>query len=216
MSKKKAKPKMLKWEISPDHISYPDALGKMEQEVLAVQNGQSDGLVWLLEHPPLYTAGTSSKSEDLLDHNGYPVYETGRGGQFTYHGPGQRVAYLMLDLNKYNRDLKAYICNLERWIISTLKDFGIEGLQRKDRVGIWVIDKTGQEKKIAAIGVRIKKWVTMHGIAINVNPDLSHFSGIVPCGLKQFGVTSFHDLNINIRMEDLDKALQRNFELFFN
>ncbi|MBP9694393.1 MAG: lipoyl(octanoyl) transferase LipB [Alphaproteobacteria bacterium] len=216
MSEKKAKPKMLKWEISPDHISYPDALGKMEQEVFAVQNGQSDGLVWLLEHPPLYTAGTSSKSEDLLDHNGYPVYETGRGGQFTYHGPGQRVAYLMLDLNKYNRDLKAYICNLERWIILTLKDFGIEGLQRKDRVGIWVIDKTGQEKKIAAIGVRVKKWVTMHGIAINVNPDLSHFSGIVPCGLKQFGVTSFHDLNINISMNDLDKALQKNFGLFFN
>lgn len=206
---------MLKWEISPDHISYPDALGKMEQEVIAVQNGNSDGLVWLLEHPPLYTAGTSSKSEDLLDHNGYPVYETGRGGQFTYHGPGQRVAYLMLDLNKYNRDLKAYICNLERWIISTLKDFGIEGLQRKDRVGIWVIDKLGQEKKIAAIGVRVKKWVTMHGIAINVNPDLSHFSGIVPCGLKQFGVTSFHDLGIKIRTQDLDETLKKNFELFF-
>lgn len=206
---------MPKWEISPDHISYPDALDKMEQEVIAVQNGQSNGFVWLLEHPPLYTAGTSSKSEDLLDHNGYPVYETGRGGQFTYHGPGQRVAYLMLDLNKYNRDLKAYICNLERWIILTLKDFGIEGLQRKDRVGIWVIDKTGQEKKIAAIGVRVKKWVTMHGIAINVNPDLSHFSGIVPCGLKQFGITSFHDLNINISMSELDASLKKNFDLFF-
>lgn len=206
---------MLKWEISSEQIAYPDALSKMEQEVLAIQENKSNGLVWLLEHPPLYTAGTSSKSEDLLDHNGYPVYETGRGGQFTYHGPGQRVAYLMLDLNKYNRDLKAYICNLERWIIATLKDFGIEGLQRKDRVGIWVVDTRGQEKKIAAIGVRVKKWVTMHGIAINVNPDLSHFSGIVPCGLRQYGVTSFHDLNINISMDDLDKALQKNFALFF-
>lgn len=215
MRERRVKTQMLKWEISRNQIPYPDALTRMEQEVLAIQEGASTGLIWLLEHPPLYTAGTSSKSEDLLDHNGFPVYETGRGGQFTYHGPGQRVAYLMLDLNTYNRDLKAYICNLERWILATLKDFDIEGFQRKDRVGIWVFDKNGQEKKIAAIGVRVKKWVTMHGIAINVNPDLSHFSGIVPCGLRQYGVTSLHDLGVNIQMEELDRALQHNFNRFF-
>lgn len=204
----------MKWEISNQPVNYPDALVKMEAEVKAVQDQKSGGLVWLLEHPPLYTAGTSARQSDLLDHKGFPVYETGRGGQFTYHGPGQRVGYVMMDLAKHGKDVRKYVCNLEEWIIQTLAEFDIESFRREGRIGIWV-NHQGAEKKIAALGVRVKKWVTMHGIAINVNPDLSHFTGIVPCGIKQFGVTSLKEMGVDIPLGDLDKVLKTKFQIIF-
>jgi lipoyl(octanoyl) transferase len=204
----------MRWEIADKPITYPDALAKMEAEVKAVQDQKSKGLVWLLEHPPLYTAGTSAKQTDLLDHKGFPVYETGRGGQFTYHGPGQRVGYVMMDLTEHGKDVRKYVCNLEEWIIQTLAEFDIESFRREGRIGIWV-NHQGAEKKIAALGVRVKKWVTMHGIAINLNPDLSHFSGIVPCGISEFGVTSLNELGKDISISDLDKTLKATFENIF-
>ncbi len=201
---------MVKWLISNDPIAYPDALEKMQSITQDIQKGGEDR-IWLLEHPPLYTAGTSAKPQDLLVADRFPVFETGRGGQYTYHGPGQRVAYVMLDLNKRKPDLRWFVRELESWIIRILAEFGVSGFQRDGRVGIWTNTPKG-EAKIAAIGVRVSRWVTYHGIAVNVSPDLSHFDGIVPCGLSQFGVTSLDDLGINVTMEQVDAVMQQTCE----
>jgi lipoyl(octanoyl) transferase len=189
----------------------------MEVRVEAIRHGAADELVWLVEHPPLYTAGTSAKPNDLLDADRFPVHETGRGGQYTYHGPGQRVAYAMIDLRERGQDLRAYVRGLEAWVIETLSTFGINGERRDGRVGIWVAHSDGREDKIAAIGVRVRHWVTYHGISINVSPDLNHFSGIVPCGIgeEHLGVTSLADLGIDASMEDVDSALKACFTKVF-
>ncbi len=201
--------------ISEQPIAYQDALQTMDGRVAAIHAGQSDDLLWLLEHPPLYTAGTSAKAKDLLN-PAFPVFEAGRGGEYTYHGPGQRVAYLMTDLKKRQQapDIKKYVCDLEEIIIRTLAHFGIKGERRAGRIGIWVVTPKG-EKKIAAIGVRVRHWITLHGISINVNPDLSHFNGIVPCGISEYGVTSMYDLGKMIEISALDKVLIAKFESVF-
>lgn len=182
----------------------------MEDRVLAIREERSDECVWLLEHPPLYTAGTSASAVDLINPQ-FPVYETGRGGQYTYHGPGQMVAYVMLDLTKRQAapDIKAYVHSLEEWIIQSLKEVGIEGERREGRVGIWV-KTSNTEKKIAAIGVRIRRGVTYHGLSINIDPDLTHFDGIVPCGISEYGVTSLKDMGVNIALEEFRKVFQAN------
>lgn len=192
-------------------VTYETALSEMESRVEKIRSGEAGDVVWLLEHPPLYTAGTSAKAADLLDPQ-FPVYDTGRGGEYTYHGPGQRVGYVVLDLKKRQQtpDIKKYIWQLEEWIVRTLAHFGVTGERRNGRVGIWVVTPSG-EKKIAAIGVRIRHWITFHGIAINMNPDLAHFGGIVPCGIKEYGVTSLHDLGKNVSMAELDEALKAEF-----
>jgi lipoyl(octanoyl) transferase len=199
---------MLDWRVSPDLIPYEEAMTTMEERVQAIHEGTASEMVWFLEHPPLYTAGSSAKQSDLLDASGLPVYETGRGGQYTYHGPGQRVGYVMIDLTKRRRDVRFFVTALEQWIIDTLGVFGITGERRCGRVGIWV-NHEGQEKKIAALGVRLRRWISFHGIAINVNPDLSHFQGIVPCGLSQYGVTSCEALGVSISLKELDEALRQ-------
>lgn len=204
----------IEWTISPNPIEYEDAVAVMEETVADIRSGTSPEQIWLLEHPPLYTAGTSAQASDLILENGeakFPVFETGRGGQYTYHGPGQRVGYVMLNLKKRQQtpDIKQYVCNLEQWIINTLQEFDIKGERREGRVGIWVKKPDGSEAKIAAIGVRVRHWVTYHGISINLNPDLSHFNGIVPCGISDAGVTSFEDLGVKASMEELDQALQK-------
>ena len=192
---------------------YQSCLTAMEQAVANIKTGTEDDQIWLLEHPPLYTAGTSAKQEDLLDPR-FPVYETGRGGEYTYHGPGQRVAYVMIDLKKRMviPDVKKYIWMLEEWIIRTLSMFDIKGERRTGRVGIWVVMPDGSEAKIAAIGVRIRHWITFHGIAINIDPDLSHYSGIIPCGIGEYGVTSIAQLKPDIDVCDIDEALRKNFD----
>jgi lipoyl(octanoyl) transferase len=204
------------WEVSDTLIPYEEALAAMEARVARIRTQESPEKIWLLEHPPLYTAGTSAKAADLLNPR-FPVFDTGRGGQYTYHGPGQRVAYVMLDLKKRQQepDIKKYVHNLEEWIICTLAHFDVTGERRTGRVGIWVQTRSG-EKKIAAIGVRIRHWVTYHGISINLNPDLSHFEGIVPCGISEFGVTSLYDMGKTVLMEELDRALKLEFEAIFN
>ena len=205
----------IEWTISNNPIEYEDALAVMEDTVADIRADKSPEQVWLLEHPPLYTAGTSAKASDLVDAK-FPVHETGRGGQYTYHGSGQRVGYVMLDLKKRQEtpDIKKYVFNLEQWIVNTLQEFDIKGERREGRVGIWVVKSDGTEAKIAAIGVRIRHWVTYHGISINLNPDLSHFNGIVPCGIQGAGVTSFEDLGVKATMGELDLALQKNFKDF--
>lgn len=199
--------------ISKGIQEYETCLLAMEKSVADIKNGVDGDQVWLLEHPSLYTAGTSANSNDLLSSK-FPVFETGRGGEYTYHGPGQRVGYVMLDLKKQMQvpDIKKYIWMLEEWIIRTLAEFNIKGERREGRVGIWVVMPDGGESKIAAIGVRIRHWITFHGISINVNPDLSHFGGIVPCGISNHGVTSMHALGKKISMDELDQALQKNFD----
>ena len=196
---------------SPDPVPYPDALAWMERRVDSIRHGTAAEALWFLEHPPIYTAGTSAKAEDLRDPR-FPVFETGRGGQYTYHGPGQRVVYVMLDLKKHSQapDLKKYVWQLEEWIISALACFEIAGERRTGRIGIWVQTPEG-ECKIAAIGVRVRHWVTFHGISINLNPDLSHFGGIVPCGIQEYGGTSRHALGAGVGMSDLDHALQQSW-----
>src|SRR6266478_9051824 len=196
----------VEWRISDAPVPYPEAVAAMEQRVAAIANGEAPELVWLLEHPPLYTSGTSGKAADLLDPR-FPMFETGRGGQLTYHGPGQRVGYAMLDLKRRRPDVRAYVAGLEEWIIRTLAAFNVHGERHEDRVGVWVKrpDKgPGHEDKIAAIGVRLKRWVSFHGIAINVEPELKHFSAIVPCGVTdiRYGVTSLVDLGLPVTMED--------------
>lgn len=207
----------IQWKISGPPVAYKDAVQQMERRVADIRDGSAPEQVWLLEHPSLYTAGTSANAKDLLD-NRFPVFETGRGGQYTYHGPGQRVGYVMLDLKKRQSapDIKKYVWQLEEWIIQTLAAFDIKGERREGRVGIWVVKPDGTEAKIAAIGVRVRHWVTYHGISINLNPDLSHFDGIVPCGIAQHGVTSFEDLGVKASMEELDEALKEIFEDVFN
>ncbi len=200
----------MEWRVSPDPVPYEEAVALMEERVSGIFDGSAEEMVWLLEHPSLYTAGSSAKRGDLLDATRLPVYATGRGGQYTYHGPGQRVAYVMIDLTKRNRDVRAFITALEQWIIDTLGDFGIMGERRHGRVGIWVNHKE-QDQKIAAVGIRLRRWISFHGIAINVNPDLSHFQGIVPCGLSQFGVTSCEALGIPISLSELDEALHQQW-----
>ncbi len=188
----------------------------MEAHVAAMAEGRADEQVWLLEHPPLYTAGTSAKDGDLLEAR-FPVHQTGRGGQYTYHGPGQRVAYAMLDLKKRytTPDVRRYVCELERVLIETLAEFGVKGERREKRVGIWVMQPDGSENKIAALGIRIRRWISFHGVALNVAPDLSHFSGIVPCGIQAHGVTSLAKLGVNATMAEADAALQRSFDKVF-
>jgi lipoyl(octanoyl) transferase len=209
----------VEWQISDAPVDYLEAVAAMEARAVAIADGKAGELVWLLEHPPLYTSGTSGKQDDLLDPR-FPMFATGRGGQVTYHGPGQRVAYVMLDLKQRRPDVRAYVAALEQWIIHTLAAFNVRGERREDRVGVWIRrpDKGASfEDKIAAIGVRLKRWVSFHGIAINVEPDLSHFSAIVPCGVAdpRYGVTSLVDLGHPVTMADVDIALRRAFEEIF-
>lgn len=209
----------VQWERSQSPVPYPVAVATMESRAAAVAKGDAAEQIWLLEHPALYTAGTSANPSDLITPDKFPVFKTGRGGQYTYHGPGQRVAYFMLDLKARGRDVRVFVQGLEELIIQTLASFGVDSGRREGRVGVWVDIPDGhgniKEAKIAALGVRIRKWVSFHGISINLNPDLSHFSGIVPCGISEHGVTSLHALSINISMAELDTALQNNFTKIF-
>jgi lipoyl(octanoyl) transferase len=210
----------IEWRISDAPVAYPEAVQAMETRVAAIRAGTARELVWLLEHPPLYTAGTSARPDDLLQPQRFPVFASGRGGQFTYHGPGQRVAYVMLDLKRRGPDLRRYVHDLEEWIIRALARFDVRGERRAGRVGIWIARPDGREDKIAAVGVRVRHWVTYHGIAVNVHPDLEHFSGIVPCGIdsgpgSRFGVTSLRDLGIPDSMSAFDSALEASFAEVF-
>jgi lipoyl(octanoyl) transferase len=205
----------VEWRTSARPVPYPEALAFMEARVAAIREEGAPELVWLLEHPPLYTAGTSARAQDLLAPNRFPVYQAGRGGQFTYHGPGQRVAYVMLDLKRRRPDLREYVWRLEEWVIRSLARFGVKGERRAGRIGIWVSRLSGDEAKIAAIGVRIRRWVSFHGVSINLDPELEHFSGIVPCGIRSFGVTSLVDLGPTPSMADLDGALIETFDEVF-
>jgi lipoyl(octanoyl) transferase len=208
---------MTEWRTDQQPVAYEAALATMDERAAAVRDGTADDLVWLLEHPPLYTAGTSAKAADLISAMNFPVYQTGRGGQYTYHGPGQRVGYFMLDLKKRQQvpDIKKYVWQLEELIIRSLQPFGVTGLRREGRVGIWVETPAG-DAKIAAIGVRIRRWVTMHGIAVNIDPDLSHYAGIVPCGIREHGVTSLAVLlERKVSLLDYDRALATAWEDVF-
>jgi lipoyl(octanoyl) transferase len=204
------------WRVEKQPVPYLDAVAFMEAQVAAIRAETGQEMVWLLEHPPIYTAGTSARPQDLLNPERFPVHEAGRGGQYTYHGPGQRVAYVMLDLQKRGPDIQKYICNLEKWLKNTLAVFGITGETRTGRVGTWVMraDNSGEDK-IAAIGVRVRRWVSYHGVSLNLNPDLSHYDGIVPCGVTEHGVTSLEKLGLNVTMEQLDAALRQCFEAIF-
>ncbi len=214
---------MTEWTVAPGLTAYEDAVSFMETRAEAIARGEAEELIWLVEHPPLYTAGTSANPVDLTDPDRFPVFESKRGGQYTYHGPGQRVVYVMLDLNKRGRDIRAFVKSLEDWVIDTLAEFNIKGEIREGRVGVWVarddkpltVSGAKPEDKIAAIGIRLRKWVSFHGISINVEPDLDHFTGIVPCGITEHGVTSLVDLGYPVTMEDVDVALRRTFEARF-
>jgi lipoyl(octanoyl) transferase len=214
---------MVEWITSDRLVDYPEALRSMEDRVARIHAGQAPEALWLLEHPPLYTAGTSAKAADLTDPDRFPVYNAGRGGQYTYHGPGQRVVYAMLDLNQRGRDVRCFVHQMEAWVIETLAEFGVRGERREGRVGVWVVrpdkapnpDGTPREDKIAAIGVKLRRWVSFHGLSINVEPELSHFDGIVPCGIRAHGVTSLVDLGLPVTMADVDVALQKTFDKVF-
>jgi lipoyl(octanoyl) transferase len=201
----------IEWRISDTPIDYRAAVEAMERRVAAIRSGDAAELIWLLEHPPLYTAGTSARDEELLDPARLPVYRTGRGGRYTYHGPGQRIVYVMLDLRRRGQDVRCHVHGLEEWIILTLARFGVRGERRNGRVGIWVARPTGCEEKIAAIGVRVRRWVTYHGVALNLDPDLDHYRGIVPCGIAEHGVTSLAKLGAAATREEVDAALQDTF-----
>jgi lipoyl(octanoyl) transferase len=209
----------VEWRIEPGLTQYEHALAFMEARADAIRQGSVPEMVWLVEHPPLYTAGTSARIEDLVEPDRFPVFSAGRGGEYTYHGPGQRVAYVMLDLKRRREDVRAFVAALEEWIIRTLERFNVKGERREDRVGVWVVrpdrpampDGSPAEDKIAAIGIRLRRWVSFHGISINVEPDLRHFSGIVPCGVADHGVTSLVDLGLPVTMADLDVALKAAF-----
>ncbi|QEE41996.1 MULTISPECIES: lipoyl(octanoyl) transferase LipB [unclassified Methylobacterium] len=206
------------WRVSDAPVGYADAVAWMEARVERIARGAAPECVWLLEHPPLYTAGTSARSEDLVAPDRFPVHVTGRGGQYTYHGPGQRVAYVMLDLDRRSRDLRAYVASLEGWLIETLAAFNVRAERREDRVGVWVRRPEkgpGVEDKIAAIGIRVRRWVSFHGISLNVEPDLSHFAGIVPCGVREHGVTSLVDLGLPLSLAEVDMQLRAAFEEIF-
>ncbi len=212
-----AEPARPQWRMASAPVDYPIAVAEMEARVAAIREGSAAELVWLLEHPSLYTAGTSAHASDLLDAGGLPVYQTGRGGQYTWHGPGQRIAYVMLDLARRGGDVRRHVQNLEEWVIRALAQFNVTGERRPGRVGIWVDRGGGREDKIAAIGVRVRRWVAYHGIAINVEPDLSHYAGIVPCGISdpKLGVTSLVDLGLPVTLADLDTALTATFDTVF-
>jgi len=203
----------VEWRVRDGLTPYPEAVTFMEKRAADIAAGRAAELVWLVEHPPIYTAGTSAKDSDLLDAR-FPVFKTGRGGQFTYHGPGQRVGYVMLDLKRRKADVHAYVRDLEEWLIRTLARFNVKGERREGRVGIWVT-RPGREDKIAALGVRVRHWVTFHGVSLNVEPDLSHFSGIVPCGIRDHGVTSLADLGLKVTMTEVDAALRESFQEVF-
>jgi lipoyl(octanoyl) transferase len=207
---------MVEWRISEGLTAYEDALAFMEARAEAIARGAAEECIWLVEHPPLYTAGTSARAADLVDPGRFPVHAVGRGGQYTYHGPGQRVVYVMLDLGARGRDVRRFVCALENWVIGTLAEFAVKGERREGRVGVWVRrpdkaplpDGTPREDKIAAIGVKLRRWVSFHGLAINVEPELAHFDGIVPCGIRGHGVTSLVDLGLPVTMTDVDLALR--------
>lgn len=206
------------WEITDRLVDYPDAVARMERLAAEIAAGSAPERVWLVEHPPIYTAGTSAEERDLIAPGRFPVHRTGRGGQYTYHGPRQRVAYVMLDLKRRREDVRAFVAALEEWLIATLWNYHVRGERREDRVGVWVRrpDKgEGVEDKIAAIGIRVRKWVTFHGISLNVDPDLDHFSGIVPCGVQKHGVTSLVDLGLPVTMPEVDMVLRDEFEKIF-
>ena len=209
----------VEWAVSPAPVPYDAAVAAMEARAAAIHRGEAGELVWLLEHPPLYTAGVSAKPDDLLDANRFPVFESGRGGQFTYHGPGQRVAYVMLDLTRRRRDVRAFVQALEAWVIGALARFNVTGEIREGRVGVWVERRqprvAPREDKIAAIGVKLRHWVSFHGISLNVEPDLDHFAGIVPCGQTEHGVTSLVDLGLPVTMDEADAALRASFVEIF-
>jgi lipoyl(octanoyl) transferase len=211
-------PQPVEWRIEPGLTPYDEAVAFMEARVAAIAAGEAPELVWLVEHPALYTAGTSADAKDLVAPDRFPVFKTGRGGQYTYHGPGQRVAYVMLDLTKRGQDIRCFVSALEDWLIATLDRFNVKGERREDRVGVWVRrpeKAAGAEDKIAAIGIRVRKWVTFHGISLNVEPDLEHFTGIVPCGVTQHGVTSLVDLGLPVTMADADIALKAAWQEIF-
>ena len=205
----------IEWRVSDGLVPYEEALAFMEDRVAAIREGSAAECVWLLEHPPLFTAGTSADPAELFNPSGFPVHDAGRGGRYTYHGPGQRVGYVMLDLEKRGRDLRRLVHSLEGWIISTLAELGVSAHRADGRIGIWV-GEGASEAKIAALGIRIKRWVTLHGIAINVSPDLTHFGGIVPCGISEFGVTSLKALGKEMPLTRVDDALKRSFPTFLN
>jgi len=213
----------VRWRISDTPVPYEAAVAEMEREVALIAGGKADELVWLLEHPPLYTAGTSADAKDLIEPDRFPVHATGRGGEYTYHGPGQRVAYVMLDLKRRRQDVRAFVTALEEVIIQTLDAMNVRGERREDRVGVWVrrpekprlLDDGIREDKIAALGIRLRRWVSFHGLSINVDPDLDHFSGIVPCGISAYGVTSLVDLGLPVMMTDVDMRLRDAFEQVF-
>ncbi|WP_246657506.1 lipoyl(octanoyl) transferase LipB [Cohaesibacter sp. CAU 1516] len=209
---------VVEWLVSDRQVPYPEAIAFMEQRIEAIARGEAKECVWLLEHPPLYTAGTSADPSDLVAPDRFDVFETGRGGQYTYHGPGQRIAYVMLDLKRRTQDIRLFVASLESWIINTLAAHNIKGERREDRVGVWVERPEkgpGVEDKIAAIGIRVRKWVTFHGISLNIEPDLDHYGGIVPCGIAKHGVTSFVDLGYPLTMSDVDMTLREEFEQLF-
>jgi lipoyl(octanoyl) transferase len=203
------------WRVSDQLIAYPDAVAQMEKRVAAIADGRAKELVWLLEHPSLYTAGTSAKREDLLDAARLPVFETGRGGQFTYHGPGQRVGYVMMDLRQRGNDVRRFVHDLEEWLIRTLARFNVRGERREGRVGIWVATAPAKEEKIAALGIRVRRGISYHGISLNIEPELEHFAGIVPCGIAEHGVTSLAKLGIVVTTAEVDMALRGAFEDVF-
>lgn len=207
----------IEWRVERAPVPYPEAVERMEERVAGIRAGTAPELVWLLEHPPLYTAGTSADPADLLDPSGLPVYATGRGGQYTWHGPGQRIAYVMLDLRRRGQDVRAFVCGLENWMIAALGRFGVRGERRAGRVGIWVDRGGGREDKIAAIGVRVRHWITFHGVSLNVDCDLGAYRGIVPCGIAtpQYGVTSLKELGVRTTMPEVDRALRDTFASAF-
>jgi len=214
---------MVEWKITDGLTGYAEAVAYMEARAAKIAAGEAGECIWLLEHPPLYTAGTSARPEDLTDPDRFPVFESKRGGQYTYHGPGQRVIYVMLDLNRRGRDVRRFVQMLENWVIAALAEFNVTGHIRDGRVGVWVerpekprtLTGAMAEDKIAAIGIRLRKWVSFHGISINVDPELEHFTGIVPCGITEYGVTSLVDLGLPVTMDDLDVALRRSFDQVF-
>ncbi|MDQ4419600.1 lipoyl(octanoyl) transferase LipB [Sphingobium sp. DEHP117] len=203
----------IEWQVEQDPVPYPQALEEMEARAAAIAGGQANERVWLIEHPPLYTAGTSANRAELLDPR-FPVYDAGRGGRYTYHGPGQRVGYLSIDLGQRGKDIRNFVHHLEGWVIAALADFGVSARRAEGRIGIWTDDLDGREAKIGAIGVRVRRWVTLHGFSVNIDPDLTHFSGIVPCGISEFPVTSLAALGVKASMAEFDDALRDHFPAF--
>ncbi|MCY4461010.1 MAG: lipoyl(octanoyl) transferase LipB [Albidovulum sp.] len=212
--------RMVEFRISEGLVEYSESVRLMEKRVEEIRTGSADEAVWLLEHPPLYTAGTSAKPSDLLNPHLLPVFKASRGGQFTYHGPGQRIAYTMLDLNRRGRNVREFVRSIERWAIAALSEFGIEGRCRNDRVGVWVVRNdlpalqggAHREDKVAAVGIRLRRWISFHGLSINVSPELGHYEGIVPCGIREHGITSFKDMGVDATMSELDQALIHHFD----